>query len=237
MRLAVVIPCFNEEQNIKYLVDAIQKNFNESNNIHVFLVNNGSTDDSFAEMQKLVIANKQITIVDVETNKGYGYGIKYGLRFTERFDLICWTHADLQTDLGDITRALNLYTDGSVEDVMIKGRRINRSYIEVLFSFAMQCFASLCLRTYFNEINAQPKLMQRKFYMKHVEDAPDDFSLDLYYLYKAKKNNVNVIEFPVSFLSRIHGEAKGGSGSSLGVRLRLIKRTIAYILKLRTGLK
>lgn len=237
MQLAVVIPCFNEEQNIEYLVDAMQQNFGEFNNIHVFLVNNGSSDASLSEMQRLATDKKQITIVNIEDNKGYGYGIKYGLTFTEGYDLICWTHADLQTDLSDVTRALNLYVDASVGDVLIKGRRVNRNYIEVMFSFAMQCFASLCLRTYFNEINAQPKLMSRNFYMKHAENAPDDFSLDLYYLYKAKKNNVQVVEFPVTFLNRIYGEAKGGSGSSVNVRLRLIKRTIAYILKLRSELK
>ena len=38
MRLAVVIPCFNEEKNLEHLVEAIIHNFGIYDNIHVFLV-------------------------------------------------------------------------------------------------------------------------------------------------------------------------------------------------------
>ena len=237
MRLAVVIPCFNEEKNLEHLVEAIIHNFGIYDNIHVFLVNNGSTDESYYKMQQLTKGNTQITLVNIEINRGYGFGIKNGLTHATNFDLVCWTHADLQTDLSDVVRALNAYVGKSDGDVLIKGRRINRNYIEMIFSFGMQCFASLCLQTYFNEINAQPKLMSRSFYMNHESRSPDDFSFDLYYLYQAKKNKLKIIEFPVSFLERRFGEAKGGSGSSVGTRLRLIKRTIKYILKLRSEVK
>lgn len=237
MRLAVVIPCFNEDKNLINLVEAIKYNFGSNENIHVFLVNNGSTDASYKTMQRLTAQNKHITVVNLENNKGYGYGIKKGLREAKDFDLICWTHADLQTDLSDVVRAREIYLNENDEEIFIKGKRINRNYIEMLLSVAMQFFASICLRTYITEINAQPKLMSRDFYLKNEIRAPDDFSLDLYFLYQAKKHKLKIIDFPVSFLERRFGEAKGGSGSSLAVRLRLIKRTVKYILKLRLELK
>ena len=63
MRLAVVIPCFNEDKNLIYLVEAIKYNFGSHENIHVFLVNNGSTDASYTTMKRLTAQNKQITVV------------------------------------------------------------------------------------------------------------------------------------------------------------------------------
>ena len=84
-------------------------------------------------------------------------------------------------------------------------------------------------------VNAQPKLFSRKFYDKHlVKGAPLDFSLDLYLLYWARKFG-RIIEIPVYFEKRIYGEAKGGG--SFKTRMKLVKRTFAYIFELKGALK
>jgi len=75
-------------------------------------------------------------------------------------------------------------------------------------------------------------LFHRDFYEAIEQDAPGDFSLDLYFLFKAKKQGL-ILDFPVFFLPRLYGEAKGGSGSSLKTRIKLIKRTLKYIGELR----
>jgi len=87
-----------------------------------------------------------------------------------------------------------------------------------------------------SEINAQPKLFPRQFY-DSLEAPPHDFSLDLYLLYQAKKNGLRIVPLPVYFKERKFGEAKGGSGSSWKTRLKLIKRSYAYIFELRARVK
>jgi len=79
-------------------------------------------------------------------------------------------------------------------------------------------------------------LFSKAFFDTIEEQAPMDFSLDLYLLYRAKK--IGKIEsFPVFFAKRVAGEAKGGSGSSFKTRYKLIKRILKYTFDLRKKVK
>ena len=96
----------------------------------------------------------------------------------------------------------------------------------------MSIFASLVFMKKINDINAQPKLFQDLF--RVIKDYPKDFSLDLYILIMAKSNNYKIINHEVIMKKRIYGEAKGG-GSLIG-KLKLIKRTLIYIIELKKKL-
>lgn len=170
-----------------------------------------------------------------ETYRGYGHGIMTGVRNAAKdptTDLIAWTHSDLQTDPADIFRAYDIFTesDNGNMNLLVKGRRIKRSIGDTLFSFGMASIASVILMKPFFEINAQPKLFHKAF-LKYLENAPDDFSLDLYLLYQAKKNNVPIISIPVLFHKRIHGESKWAT--SFGAKKKTILRTLKYIWSLK----
>ena len=100
----------------------------------------------------------------------------------------------------------------------------------------MQWIASAALGVRLDDVNAQPKLFSRALYEAHLRTgAPADFSLDLYVLYKARTSGTPILDVPVVFAPRLHGEAKGGG--SWKTRIKLIRRTLAYILALRRSLK
>jgi len=233
-KLSVVIPCYNEEKNLPYIVAKLRAILRDKahEECEVILVDNGSTDDSaqvFTELLEGIEEN--IRVVKVDKNQGYGYGILYGLQQATG-DFLAWTHADLQTDPADVFKALDIYLLATKRPVLVKGYRKNRKLSEAFFSWCMGLISSVFLKARLTEINAQPKLFHRDFYAAIVKDAPYDFSLDLYFLFKAKKQGL-IIDFPVFFLPRLYGEAKGGSGSSLKTRIKLIKRTLKYIGELR----
>jgi len=122
------------------------------------------------------------------------------------------------------------------KSLLVKGYRKNRRPMEAFFSWGMGVLSSLALGTRLTEINAQPKLFSKTFFDSIEKDAPHDFSLDLYFLYHAKKKG-QIIDFPVYFAKRVAGEAKGGSGSSWKVRFKLMKRIFKYIFELRNKVK
>ena len=68
-----------------------------------------------------------------------------------------------------------------------------------------------------------------------LTDAPDDFSLDLYLLFQARVNGYKILEYPVHFGRRMHGDAKGGG--TLKGKWKLIKRTWAYMNEMKIELK
>ncbi|MDA0772648.1 MAG: glycosyltransferase family 2 protein [Cyanobacteria bacterium] len=227
IKLSIVVPCYNEAGNIPLIVKKFSELLVEG--IEVLLVDNGSTDDS-AQVFAQELQNAQgIKLVKVKVNNGYGYGILAGLKEAQG-EVLAWTHADMQTDPSDVITAYNKYLDADDINTFVKAARKERKLLETFFSCGMQILASIVLKTPLEEINAQPKLFSRDFYNKYLKQgAPDDFSLDLYALYYAYRN-CKIITIPVYFNKRMHGEAKGG-GSWSG-RIKLIKRTVAYIFEL-----
>jgi len=234
--LSVIVPCYNEAGNIPLIINCF-KQVITNRDIEVILVDNGSTDNSPQVFKKHLaeLNDSRFKVHRVEVNQGYGYGIMQGL-LTASSETLAWTHADMQTDPVDVIKALNLFKSFNNENLLVKGSRKNRKLAEAFFSWGMQQLSSFALGTALTEINAQPKLFSRKFFEEYIkEGAPDDFSLDLYLCYKAKKFG-KIEEIPVYFNKRQHGEAKGGGGS-IQNRIKLIRRTCKYIFELKTKLK
>ena len=232
MLLSIIIPCYNEEKNIPLIFERISETVEDRKDIEIILVDNGSTDNSKmvfeAELQKM--NSSLFNVLTIENNQGYGHGILEGLKKANG-ETLAWTHADMQTDPNDVLIAYDLFLKNN-ENVFIKGKRRKRKLLESLFTFGMQLVALFALKTYIDDINAQPKLFSKDFYSKHINTgAPIDFSLDLFALFMAKKNGIDVLQIPVYFGKRMHGEAKGGG--SWKTRIKLIKRTFSYIFELK----
>ena len=232
--LSIIFPCYNEEKNLALLIKKIiaTKKKNYKTKIEFILVNNGSTDNTALILKKLN-HKKLFKIVNIKKNLGYGDGIMKGL-FCAKGKIISWTHADLQCEPNDVVDAVNKYKKEIYKNkAIIKGKRVNRRFVDDLFSICMAFFTSLVFRIKFNDINAQPKIFHRKF-LKYFNKAPKDFSLDLFFLFIAKRNLYKVLEYPVYYKKRIRGVAKGGD-SLLG-KFMLSIRTFKFIINLKVKL-
>ena len=110
--VSIIIPSYNEESNLKNLINRIAKNlktFDSSyrKDIEIIIVNNGSTDNTNVVLEDLKSKFNFLKVINVEINKGYGYGIKTGFQICEG-DFIGWTHADLQIDPSDLISCVDL---------------------------------------------------------------------------------------------------------------------------------
>ena len=200
--LSLIIPCYNEEKNIKELFDQISKLENNFS-IEVIIINNGSSDNS----TEVIRANKEIVknlkVIEVKKNIGFGHGVKQGIN-NATSDLICYTHGDLQVDLDNVCKAFNVYKSSNLEKKFVKGSRKNRSIIDTLFTILMSIINSILFRKIVHDIHAQPNLFQKSL-IKNLDFLPDDMSLDLYMLLNAKINNYKISRFDVDVLKRKHG--------------------------------
>ena len=227
VKLSVIIPCYNEESNITVLfknIKLIKKEYFE-----IIIVNNGSTDSTRALLKTLNV-NLNLTIINLEKNIGYGGGILEGINFASG-EVISWTHADLQTDIRDVINSYKFYiSNPNFYDFILKGKRIKRDILDSFFTFMMSFICSSHTGYHLTDINAQPKIFHRSF-LKELDNAPTDFSLDLFFLYRAKYSGKTILEYPVKFNNRLHGESKGG-GSFFG-KVKLTIRTLNYIFKIK----
>lgn len=235
-KYSIVIPCYNEEGNIPLIINRISEMAAGNDDLEVVLVDNGSTDGSASVFSELLGKgdHPHIRLVSLGQNQGYGYGILAGLEATQgRY--LAWTHADMQTDPADALRAFELIEESvDPERTFVKGVRKKRGLLDVVFTFGMTIVSSMALGMWLSDVNAQPKAFSRAFY-NAMSSPPRDFSLDLYVLYLASKERYARKSIPVLFEKRMHGVAKGGG--SMKTKWLLIKRTFAYILKLRAALR
>jgi glycosyltransferase involved in cell wall biosynthesis len=241
MRFSVVVPCYNEGENLRVLARAFQGALDASHervayNTEVILVNNGSMDDSAEILHDMIASNQYpfLRTTRVARNQGYGFGILSGLA-EARGDYLAWTHADLQTDPLDVLKGFQeILSSSAPTTTLVRGRRIGRPWLDWIFTYAMGLISSVSLRSRLFDINAQPKVFHRDF-LEHLANAPWDFSLDLYTLYVADREGYQVVEIPVRFGKRHAGEAKGGG--SLRGKWKLCVRTWKYIRMLRKNLR
>jgi len=229
--LSIVVPCYNEGQNVSLVINKFRKFMTPKLNIELVLVDNGSTDSSFS---KLKIGGSFLRIVKIEENIGYGNGIWHGLK-KARGEYICWTHADMQTDIGDTLKALKIIKKiKNPTETFVKGKRYGRPLFDSFLTLGMSILETVYLGKLLYDINAQPNLFHKSF-LKNVKNPPKDFSFDLYMYYLAKHFKYNVIRFPVYFGKRIHGASSWNNG--LLSRIKFIKRTLRFTFKLKGVLR
>ncbi len=98
----------------------------------------------------------------------------------------------------------------------------------------MALFESALMRTWMWDINAQPTLFHKSFFESWVE-PPNDFSLDLFAYFIAKKKGFVIKRFPVLFSERMHGVSSWNI--SWSNKYKFIKRTLQFSFLLNQRLK
>jgi glycosyltransferase involved in cell wall biosynthesis len=195
----------------------------------LILVDNGSTDDTPGVLASLLPSYPFARSVRVDVNQGYGHGLATGLR-AARGQVLAWSHADLQTDPGDVFRALRVYRAAACpERTLVKGHRHGRRASERFISWSMQTISTVLFCTRMREINAQPKLFHRGL-LVHLADPPLDFNFDVYVLYQALRHGWRVQSLPVQFPPRPYGQSNWAA--TWRSKVRTITRSVRYMCRL-----
>lgn len=231
VRFSIVIPCYNEEKNIPLVLQRFAGV--AAPGVEVILVDNGSTDGSANVLAALMPQYGFARAVRVPKNQGYGFGVLSGLR-EAKGEFIGWTHADMQTDPADVMRAFALIGEhGGGADLYVKGWRHGRSLFDNAFSYAMAAFETVYMRHFLCEINAQPNIFHRSFFLSW-DNPPHDFALDLYAYVLARRRGLKMLRLRVRFPERIHGQSSWNT--SFAAKWKFIKRTIAFSRNLKRQL-
>ena len=98
MKLSLVIPCFNEQDNVRAFFDETQRAFNSKRFDYEFVfVNDGSRDNTLKNLLDLYESERfsNIQVVDLSRNFGKESAMYAGLQ-NARGDMVCIIDADLQ---------------------------------------------------------------------------------------------------------------------------------------------
>ena len=225
--LTLIIPCFNEEENLPELYESCSK-YSALTGTRFVFVNNGSSDNSQSFLDS--ISHPDISVVNIEINDGYGNGVWQGVK-SANTELIGWIHADQAKLLGHLNLSMDFL---STRNGFFKGFRVGRTKQEKLISFLMSKICSVILRTRLREINAQPSIYPRNL-LTGIEKPPKDFSFDMYVYFRAVSNGLEENRIRVQIPIRTKGSSSWNTGTGAIIKMSL--KTISAAIQMTRGSK
>ncbi len=134
-KLSIIIPCFNEEQNLRLVTDPVGRQLDEyPQSSEIVLVDDGSTDGSWALIQQLRKEDGRIKGIRLSRNFGKEAAIAAGLAHAEG-DLVILMDSDLQHPPELIPRMIDIWRHNDVEIVeAVKQSRGDEGSVKNIFS-------------------------------------------------------------------------------------------------------
>ncbi len=120
MRLAIVVPCYNEEcvieesaKRLRSVIDSLINKNKISTDSYILFVNDGSRDNTWAIIEKLYDADKHIFGLNLAANRGHQNALLAGLMAVKDIcDISVSIDADLQDDISAIEPMVDSYNQG-----------------------------------------------------------------------------------------------------------------------------
>ena len=147
MLFSAVIPCYNEEENVKDVYDEIMKNeeYFRSHDIdtEILFVDDGSKDATVAEVKKLIESDKRVHLLSLSRNFGKEAGIFAGLE-NANGDYVALMDADLQDPPSLLPKMFDEIFNGGYDCVAT--RRVSRKGEPKIRSFFARMFYRIMRR-------------------------------------------------------------------------------------------
>ncbi|RKY42524.1 MAG: glycosyltransferase [Candidatus Makaraimicrobium thalassicum] len=129
---SIVIPFYNEEASVKELLDGVadtMKGLREP--YEIIAVNDGSSDGTRAEIEKISGSDPSVILLDLSGNKGQTACLAGGFSLA-RGNIVISMDGDLQDDPAEIPAMLRVLKDTNA-DVVCGWRKNRRTPVPVLF--------------------------------------------------------------------------------------------------------
>ena len=218
MKILMIIPAYNEQDNIKETVRKIQ----EHGNLDYVVINDGSKDDT-----EKILKENNINHIKLVKNLGIGGAVQTGYKYAyeNNYDIAIQFDGDGQHDVNYVEKICKPIINGQA-DMCIGTRYLDKSASEFQSTFMRRLGAniiSLCIRMFAGKKITDPTSGFRAVNKKVIEEFAQNYPTE----YPEPESTVSLLvngykveEVPVSMNERI-----GGVSS-----IRLWK-TVDYMLK------
>ena len=222
--LSLVIPVYNEEENLPILFDAVTKVMTPlKKQWEVIFVNDGSTDHSLEVLRRLADKDKHVRVIVFRRNFGQTAAISAGIDHAKG-DVVVLLDADLQNDPADIPMLLSKLEEGyDVVSGWRKDRKDN-AITRTLPSMMANGLISWVTGVHLHDYGCTLKAYRR--------EVLDEFRLygetHRFIPVFAHSVGARIAELPVHHHPRLHGKAKYGLERTMKVVLDLF--TVKFLL-------
>jgi glycosyltransferase involved in cell wall biosynthesis len=108
--ISAFFPCYNDERTIETLVRRVAQELSRlTDDFEVLVVNDGSSDDSAAVLERAAAELPWLRVITHATNLGYGGALRSGFAHAAK-ELVFYTDGDGQYDVGELPLLVMLLT-------------------------------------------------------------------------------------------------------------------------------
>lgn len=229
LRLSIVVPVYNEAENIAALYGKIDTVVKASLKLsyEIIFVDDGSDDGTFEILKTLHDKDNHVKVIRFRRNYGQSAALAAGFDIS-RGDVIVTMDGDLQNDPGDIPVLLQRLEEGF--DIVSGWRKcrkdtlITRKIPSHIANFIISTVTGVKLHDYGCTLKAYRRNTVKNI---HLYGELHRFIPAL-----ASLNGARIVEIPVAHHPRRHGVAKYGISRTLRVLLDLF--TVEFLLRFST---
>ena len=207
MSFSLVIPFYNEEQNIEDLLVEIISVFKNFNSYEMILINDASLDNTQISLEKFKKKYPNIiTIINNKTNQGQSLSLIKGIKIS-KYDVIVTLDGDGQNDPNDIPKLLDEYKKFNL--ALVGGLRLKRqdSIIKIYSSKIANSIRNYFLKDDCLDTGCALKIFNKKIFLQFSHFKGIHRFLPA--LYKGYGYKTKFLE--VSHRPRKHGKSKYGT--------------------------
>ncbi len=205
-RLFIVIPAYNEQDNIKQVVNdwypIVEKYGTDS---RLIVIDDGSRDNTYEILKELSKDRPKMTAV-TKPNSGHGATVLYGYKYAldNGADYVFQTDSDGQTLPSEFEP---FWLARTKYDITIGYRNKRRDGLSRIFvTRILRLVVYICFKVYVLDANTPYRIMSAATLRENIKIIPDDYFLTnvaLSAIYKKRKQKVHFI--PISFRPRQGG--------------------------------
>lgn len=216
--LSLVIPVFNEEENVTALFDKIAFAMNELGYPwEVLFIDDGSIDSSYVKLEALAQNQANVKVIKFVRNFGQTAALAAGIKYAQG-DVIIPMDADMQNDPADIKRLLAKLDEGY--DVVSGWRKDRKDefFSRTVPSWSANKLISMISGVKLHDYGCSLKAYRREV-LKDVKLYGEMHRFVPIYAYWA---GAKVTEIPVTHHARKFGKSKYGIARTFNVVLDLL---------------
>ena len=241
MTYTLIIPIFNEEQNIENLINILNNSFliKDNNCINIILVNDGSEDNSEYLIKSKINNNDKILLLSHRQNIGYGAAIKTGVKYSKNLaNYVVFADSDLTNPIEDIKK-ISIFMKQNVDFIQANryknnkdNMEVHRKFIGIIGNFLCRFFMDMKINDYTNGFRA----VKTSLY-NNIELIENDFSIIMEEKYKLKKYIGTIAEFGTILGRRNENLTKTSFEYSFKLLIKYLFYCVMTIFKINKNLK
>ena len=175
--VSIVVSAYNEEGNIEKLYDELKKEIDKVSKVcfEILFVNDGSSDQTFSKIQKLVDLDNRVKMVNLKRNFGHEIAMTAGMDYAKG-DAVIFMDADLQHPPVYIPQMVDAWLEGAE---IVLTRRVDNVATSWFYKFCAKTFyfiLNLLSETKIGESMPDFRLIDRKYvdFLKGFNEQPND---------------------------------------------------------------